>query len=92
MSDMRRPRLLGAKPLRDAHELIELGARGAAGDGVARPCDARFDRRHEVGGVERGAGIEHDDLARRARCIVQRSSSIVARLGFASPTRRPAVD
>mgnify|MGYP002476639115 CR=1 FL=1 len=69
------------KPPRVADELVEPGARGAAGDGLARAGDAVGDRGGEIRRVQRGAGVQGDDLARRAGGVGERLQQHRLRLG-----------
>jgi hypothetical protein len=54
-----------AQLARDADELVELGQRGAGGDGGARALQAVGDGRRDTGRIQRRAGIQ------RRRCRAQ---------------------
>jgi hypothetical protein len=54
-------------------KVIDLGAGSTTGDRFARLGNAIGDRVGEVGGVERRAGIQRNDIARRAGLVFQRS-------------------
>src|SRR5690606_30335140 len=55
---------------RDGDELVQPGPRRAAGHGLAGAPDAVGDVPGHAGHVQRGAGVEGDDLARQAGLAV----------------------
>ena len=65
-------RLAASETARSAHVVVELGTRGAAFDRLPRACESVCDVAGNTGRVQRRAGIQHDDFARRARLVAQR--------------------
>src|SRR6266446_1074165 len=59
------------------NELIELGLRGAGGDGIKRLLHARFVPVRNTGCIDCCAGIERHDVARRAGLVRQRPNEHV---------------
>ena len=61
----------GNELVAERRQRIELGAGGAAGDDPGGLLHARIKARDKAGNVNRGTGIEHDNIARRAGLIVE---------------------
>src|SRR5690606_16447428 len=64
--------LLSREFTRGAYELVELRPGGTGIDGLAGAVDAVGDVLGDAGHVQRGAGIEGDDLARQALAALDR--------------------
>src|SRR5690606_8198842 len=65
-----------AQFLRHAHELLGLGACGTGRNDGARLGHAIGDRGRDAGRIQRGAGIEYHDVARRAIGVVERFENL----------------
>src|SRR6185369_7000124 len=62
------------------HQLFELCLARARFDRRASLADARLNRVRDIGGIERGAGVEDHDVARRAGLIVEHAHQHQPRL------------
>src|SRR5574337_990723 len=60
----------GRELLRVGHEFLQLGQGRAAGQGLLRAPQAVLQGLGHVGRVQRGAGVQADDVARRAPIAV----------------------
>src|SRR5579862_8896616 len=73
--------LSGCEATRELHELVELRARRAARDAVARDGDAIPEARRDTGYVKGGRGIEDHDVARGAGLVGEHGFDAGLRFG-----------